>query len=91
MLDFYFAPHTCALAAHIALEDAGADYSLRRVDFNKAEQRQPAYLAVNPKGRVPALVTERGVLTETPAILAYVAEVFPAAQLAPRDDPFAFA
>jgi glutathione S-transferase len=46
---------------------------------------------VNPKGRVPALVTEHGILTETPAILAYVAQTHPTAQLAPFDDAFAFA
>ncbi len=90
MLIFYYAPDTCALASHIALEDAGAEYRLRRIDFDKKEQRSPDYLAVNPKGRVPALVATRGVLTETPAILAYVAQSYPAAQLAPLDDPFAF-
>jgi len=91
MLTFYFAPHTCSLASHIALEDAGADYDLRRIDFGKTEQQSPAYLAINPKGRVPALVTPRGILTETPAMLAFVAQSFPAAKLAPLDDPFAFA
>jgi len=87
----YYTPHSCALATHIALEQAGADYELRRVDFAKTEQRSPAYLRVNPKGRVPALATDRGVLTETPAMLIYVAQRFPAAKLAPLDDPFAFA
>jgi glutathione S-transferase len=87
----YYAPHTCALATHIALEQAGAEYALQRVDFAREEQRSPAYLRVNPKGRVPALVTERGILTETPAMLAYVAQRYPAARLAPLDDPFAFA
>ena len=91
MLDFYFAPNTCALASHIALEEAGADYRLHRVDFGREEQKSPEYLAINPKGRVPALVTPEGILTETPAILAYVAQSFPAARLAPTDDPFAFA
>ena len=91
MLILYYAPHTCALASHIALEDAGATYDLRRVDFAAHEQRGPEYLAVNPKGRVPALATPGGILTETPAILAYLAQIHPAAQLAPLDDPFAFA
>lgn len=91
MLTLYYAPGTCALATHIALIDAGADYRARRLDFSKEEQRKPDYLAVNPKGRVPALVTEQGVLTETPALLAYVAQRFPAAKLAPTGDPFAFA
>ena len=90
MLIFYYAPDTCALASHIALEDAGAEYRLRRIDFDKEEQRGPDYLAINPKGRVPALVAARGVLTETPAMLAYVAQSYPAAQLAPLNDPFAF-
>jgi glutathione S-transferase len=91
MLKFFFAPATCALASRIALEEAGACYEPIRIDFKSGEQRKPEYLKVNSKGRVPALVTERGVLTETPAILLYVAQSFPAAQLAPLDDPFALA
>jgi glutathione S-transferase len=91
MLKLYWAPRTCALASHIVLEDAGADYEAVRIDFGAEEQRGAAYLAINPKARVPALVTERGVLTETPAMLAYIAQRFPAAKLAPTDDPFAFA
>lgn len=91
MFTFFYAPNTCSLASHIALEEAQAPYEARRVDFASGEQRAPAYLAVNPKGRVPALATPRGVLTETPAILAFIAQSFPAAKLAPLDDPFPFA
>jgi glutathione S-transferase len=91
MLRFYYAPHTCALASHLALEEAGAVYDTVRIDFARNEQRSPGYLAINPKGRVPALVTERGVLTETPAILLYVCQLHPEAGLAPLDDPFALA
>jgi glutathione S-transferase len=91
MFKLFYAVNSCALASHIALEEAGADYEIRRVDFGKNEQREPEYLKVNPKGRVPALVTERGVLTETPAILAFVAQTFPKVRLAPLDDAFAFA
>ncbi len=91
MLTFYYATNTCALASHIALEEAGTDYEARWIDFGAAEQTKPDYLKINPKGRVPSLMTERGVLTETPAILAYVAQTHAAAQLAPLDDPFAFA
>jgi len=91
MLILYYAPHTVSLAAQIALAEAGADYEPRQLDFKKTEQRSADYLQVNPKGRVPALVTERGIITETPAILAYIAQAFPAASLAPLDDPFAFA
>jgi glutathione S-transferase len=91
MLTFYYAHNTCALASHIALEHAGADYRAVRVSFAKQEQRSPEYLRVNPKGRVPALVTERGILTETPAILLFVAQSHPGANLAPLDDPFELA
>ncbi|MFZ5784477.1 MAG: glutathione S-transferase family protein [Pseudomonadota bacterium] len=91
MLTLYFAPNTCALATHIVLEEARAEYGTVRIDFAKAEQQSPSYLKINPKGRVPALVTDRGILTETPAMLAFVAQSFPGAALAPVDDPFAFA
>jgi len=91
MLKLFYAPGTCALATHIALEEAGADYEAVMVDFGAQAQRSPEYLAVNPKGRVPALVTDSGTLTETPALLVYVAQRFPAAELAPRNDPFALA
>ena len=91
MLTLFYSPMSCSLASHIVLEEAGAPYEARRVDFASGEQTKPNYLAINPKGRVPALVTDRGVLTETPAILAYVAQSYPAKRLAPLDDPFAFA
>jgi glutathione S-transferase len=90
-MKLYYAANTCALASHIALKEAGADYTAVRLDFRANDQRKPEYLAINPKGRVPALVTKQGILTETPAILAYVAQSFPGARLAPLDDPFAFA
>ena len=84
-LTLYYTPGTCAQAVRIALEEAGAAHQLVRVDFAAGQQRTPEYLAVNPKGRVPALVTPQGTLTETPALLAYVAQSYPAAQLAPTD------
>lgn len=91
MLTFYYAPTTCALAAHLALEYANAPYERVRLDFKQQQQRSPEYLRVNPKGRVPALATDRGVITETPALLQYIAQTFPAAKLAPLDDPFLLA
>ncbi len=91
MLKLYYAANSCALATHILLEEVGADYSTQRIDFSKEQQKSPDFLKINPKGRVPALVTDRGILTETPAMLVYVAQSFPAAGLAPMDDPFAFA
>ena len=91
MLKLFYAANTCALASHIALQEAAAPYETVRLDFRSNDQRRPEYLAINPKGRVPALVTDRGVLTETPAILAFIAQRFPASRLAPLDDAFAFA
>jgi glutathione S-transferase len=90
MLTLYYAPHTCSLASHIALGEAGAAYELKRLDIDKKEHHRQDYLAINAKARVPAMVTPRGVLTETPAMLAFIAQTYPAAKLAPIDDPFAF-
>ena len=89
-MKLYYASGACSLASHIALEEAGAAYEAVRVDTHAGDQRQPDYLVLNPKGRVPVLVTDDGVLTENPAILSYVAQAFPAAKLAPLD-PFTFA
>lgn len=91
MLQLLYTPNTCSLATHIALVDAGAAYTLRRIDFSTTEQQSLEYLAINPKARVPSLITARGVLTETPAMLAFVAQSYPDAMLAPLTDPFQFA
>jgi glutathione S-transferase len=82
VLKLYYTASTCSLATHIVLEEVGADYSTVRIDFATAQQTSPEYLKINPKGRVPALVTDEGVLTETPAMLVYVAQM---------EDPFFFA
>ena len=91
MLKLYFAPDTCALATHIVLEEVGTSYSTVRVDFARNEQRSPEYLKINAKGRVPALVTDGGILTETPAMMVFVAQSRGRPDLALMDDPFAFA
>jgi glutathione S-transferase len=90
MLKLFHAWGSCSQASLIALEEAGADYELVVMSTRDGDQRRPEYLALNPKGRVPALVTSRGVLTETPAILAFIAQTHPAAKLAPQD-PWDFA
>jgi glutathione S-transferase len=90
MLKLFHSPGSCSLACLIALEEAGADYEVVRMSTARGDQRKPEYLAVNPKGRVPALVTERGVLSENVAILAYIAQAHPQANLAPAD-PWGFA
>ena len=91
MLKLYHAPGTCALASLIVLEEIGAEYEAVRVDFSRQEQQSEEFLAVNPKGRVPALVTDQGILTETPAILVYLSQLFPVTRLAPLLEPYLFA
>jgi glutathione S-transferase len=91
MLTLYFAPGTIALASIITLCETGLEFEARRIDFKKNEQRTPDYLKLNPKGRVPALITDAGVVTETPAILSYLAEIAPQAGLAPVGNAFAAA
>ena len=88
MLKLYYAPDTCALASHIALEQAGAEYEAARVNLSSNEENSPEYLRINPKGRVPALITSRGILTETPAILQFICQSYPDAGLAPLEDVF---
>lgn len=82
-LTLYFAPNSISLAILIVLEEIGASYALERVDLAKGEQRSAAYLALNPLGRVPTLRTEEGLLSETPALLTYLARTAPSAQLLP--------
>jgi glutathione S-transferase len=89
-MQLHYAPGTIALVSLITLEEAGADYTPVRLDFAAGEQRSGDYLNVNPKGRVPALAAESGVLTETPAILTWIAATHPQAALMPAD-PFAAA
>lgn len=90
MMKLFAAPGACSFASHVALEMAGAEFELCLLNVRGNEQRGEDFLAINPKGRVPALVTGSGILTETPAILVYIAQCFPDAKLAPTD-PWAFA
>lgn len=91
MLTLYYSPNACSLASHVTLEELGAPYEAKRVNFGAEQQKSAEYLALNPKARVPTLVTPHGVLTETPAILAFLAQTFPEKKLAPLGDAFAFA
>lgn len=84
MPTLYYATGSCALASHLALEYAGARYETVRVDFAKQEQRSPEYLRLNPKGRMPALLTDCGILSETPALLQFISQSVPDAKLAPK-------
>jgi glutathione S-transferase len=86
MLKLYFAPGSSSLASHIALEEAGARFETQLVDEHGGEHKRPAYLAINPRGKVPALRLPSGdILVENTAILAYVARTHPDAGLLPRD------
>ncbi len=91
MLTLVYSPGSCALAPHIALEEAGATYDTKKISLRTDDQTKPEFLAINPKGKVPALITDRGILTENGPILVYLAQTFPKAKLAPIDDPFALA
>ena len=84
-MKLYYAKGTVSVAVAIALEEAGIAYDLARVDFASGEQTGLAYQAINPKGRVPALDTGTGILTETGAILDYIAALAPQAGLVPAD------
>ncbi|NVO56225.1 glutathione S-transferase family protein [Rhodobacteraceae bacterium B1Z28] len=84
-MQLYYAPRTISVAVAIALEEAGLDYEAIRLDFAGGEQTKPAYHQINPKGRVPALVVDGGILTETGALLDYVAAKAPEAGLVPED------
>lgn len=88
MLKLYYSPGACSLVSHIALHEAGAEHEAERVDFASNQQRSADYLAINPHGRVPALVTDEGTITENLAILGYIADRFGAPGSIPRGDAF---
>ncbi|MFK7870008.1 MAG: glutathione S-transferase family protein [Roseobacter sp.] len=81
----YYSPGTISIAVAITLEEAGLPYEAVKVDFRNAEQTKPDYLAMNPKGRVPTLEVDGTFLTETGALLDYVAALAPDAGLVPVD------
>jgi glutathione S-transferase len=80
---FYHAPNTRSSIALTLLEEIGAPYELKALDFKAAEQRQPAYLSVNPMGKVPAIMHGDALITEQVAVFLYLADLFPEAGLAP--------
>jgi glutathione S-transferase len=85
---FYSSPMSRGRMVHWMLEESGAPYRLQLVDLQKGQQREPSFLAVNPMGKLPAVVWQGTVITETAAIITWLADAFPAAGLAPRlDDP----
>ncbi len=83
---FYHAPNTRSTGVLILLEELGAPYELHLINMKANEQRAAPYLAINPMGKVPAVVCDGELVTEQPAIFAYLADLFPQAGLAPAID-----
>ena len=84
MLKLWFAPNTCARVTLTALEEIGEPFETGLVAFMAGEHRQPSYLAINPSGKVPALETPEGILVQTGAMLTWLAETHPEANLLPE-------
>lgn len=87
MLTLFLAPGSSSMAPHIALHEVGAEFEIRPLSFARREHREPAYLAINPEGKVPVLLVDGRPLTEVAGILFYLARRFPHAGLLPIDDP----
>lgn len=85
MLTFYFSPGSSSMAAHIALHEVGATFDLKPLSFAKKEHQTSAFRAINPAGKVPALLIDGRLLTEVAGILFYLARRFPEARLLPED------
>jgi len=87
-ITFFHSPNTRSSTVRLLLEELGAPYELRAINMKAGEQRKPAYLAVNPMGKVPAIRHRGALVTEQVAIFIYLADLFPQAKLAPAlDDP----
>lgn len=82
-LTFFHAPNSRSGGARALLEELGADYELHVLDLKAGTQRQPEYLAVNPMGKVPAILHRGALVTEQPAVFLYLADLFPERNLAP--------
>ena len=81
-MKLYFSNGSCSLASHIMMEESGAKCETQRLNLKESEQKKPEYLKINPKGKVPTLVLDDGVvLTENPAIIGFFADTHPQAGL----------
>src|SRR5450631_4885355 len=85
MLTLYFAPGASSMAVHIALHEIGAPFEGRPISLAKRAQQAPAFLAINPEGKVPTLLIDGRPLTEVAGILYFLAQRFPQAGLLPQD------
>jgi glutathione S-transferase len=82
-LTFFHAPNSRSTGVLTLLEELGCDYELHLLNLKAGEQRKPEYLAINPMGKVPAIRHGDAIVTEQPAVYLYLADLFPAAGLAP--------
>lgn len=82
-IKLYYAPNACSLASHIALEKAGQPYSVERISLRDGEHKSERFTKINPKAQVPVLDVDGKILTEGPAILTFLADHYPEAQLLP--------
>jgi glutathione S-transferase len=87
MLTLYFSPGSSSMAVHIALHEIGAPFEAKSLSLAAKDTRTAAFLAINPVGKVPALLIDGRVLTEVAGILFYLARLHPEAKLLPQDDP----
>ena len=85
-LKLFYSPGACSLVPHIALREAGAEFEPVRVMLAEGAHRTPEYLAINPHARVPALATDKGIITENVAILSFIADSYGADGSVPRGD-----
>jgi glutathione S-transferase len=82
-ITLFHSPHTRSSGALVLLEEIGAPYALRVLDMKAGEQRRSDYLAINPMGKVPAILHDDALVTEQVAIYLYLADLFPESGLAP--------
>src|SRR4051812_20641704 len=91
MLRLFYSPGACSLVPHIALEEAGAGFDAVRTAIAENAHRRPEYLAINPRGLIPALAVDDHVVAENIAVLAYIGHRWPESGQLPLDDPLALA
>lgn len=91
MLRLFYSPGACSLVPHVALEEAGADFEAVRTAIADKAHKRPGYLAINPRGLIPAMVDDGQVVTENVAILAWIGHRWPAGGQLPLDDLSALA
>lgn len=83
-ITFFHSPNTRSSGILALLRELGADYEMKVLNMKAGEQREPAYLAINPMGKVPAIMHGETLVTEQPAIVIYLGDLYPESRLAPQ-------